>query len=288
MSQSETSPVRDTPAPRRRWSDLGLRAGSALVLVAVAVGTARIGGNVFVLAWLVASILVLWEWQRMIGGPALATRVWVGSIGLALAASLDREYFFDAFVVLCLAGGALAYLGGPGRRIWAATGMLYAGLLVMATLGLRFSFPFGSRSIIWLFATVWATDTCAYFGGRFFGGPKLSPRISPSKTWSGTCVGLAAGSAIGTFAAVRDLPEPTVILPIFIVTLAASFFSQAGDALESAIKRHFGVKDSSRIIPGHGGMMDRLDGFIAAAVFAFCLGLLRDLPSVAGGLFYWD
>jgi phosphatidate cytidylyltransferase len=273
--------------PSQRWGDLGTRLVSGLVLVSIAVITARVGGDVFVLAWLAAGIAVLWEWQRMIGGVAHNARVAIGAVGLALAASLDRQYVLDAFVVLCLTAGLVAYVAGRGARFWASSGVLYAGLLVMATLGLRFSFPFGSRSIIWLFATVWATDTFAYLGGRLIGGPKVWPAISPSKTWSGTLTGLAFGSAIGTFSAVRDLPAPTAVAPIFVVTLFAAIFSQLGDALESAIKRRFGVKDSSQLIPGHGGFMDRLDGFIAAAAFAFCLGLLRDLPSVAGGLFYW-
>jgi phosphatidate cytidylyltransferase len=165
--------------------------------------------------------------------------------------------------------------------------MFYAGLFLMAMIALRFSFPFGVRSIVWLFATVWTTDTAAYLAGRLIGGPKLAPRISPSKTWSGTMSGIAAGALLGTFVAVRDLAAPVPILPIFVVTLVAAIASQVGDAFESVIKRHFGVKDTGGLIPGHGGVMDRLDGFIAVAVFAFVLGVARNLPSIAGGLFYW-
>ena len=92
---------------------------------------------------------------------------------------------------------------------------------------------------------------------------------------------------IGTFAALRDLQESTSVFSVFVLSLSVAALSQAGDAFESAVKRRFGVKDSGRLIPGHGGVMDRLDGFIAAAVFAFLIGSFRQMPSVANGLFYW-
>ena len=284
MNQSFEAPA---PVSGRRWSDLSARAGSGLILVVVAITSARIGGALFVAVWLAAATAVLWEWQRLLGAHAPQARVVIGALGLVIAVVLTGRDLFEAFVVVAIVAVILAALAGSGRRVWAAGGMLYAGILVVAAVGLRFSFPFGSRSIIWLFATVWSTDTFAYFGGRLIGGPKLSPRISPSKTWSGTATGLLAGAIIGTFVVVRDLPGPTALVQIFMVTLAASFFSQAGDAFESAIKRRFGVKDSSRLIPGHGGVMDRLDGFIAAAAFALCLGLIRDPHSIAQGLLYW-
>ena len=176
---------------------------------------------------------------------------------------------------------------GAGHRAWAATGMAYAGLFVIAIVSLRISHPDGARALIWLFALVWATDVFAYLGGRLIGGPKLWPRISPSKTWSGTLTGLVAGAAIGTFVALRDRFDVAALVPVLALTLSAAILSQVGDALESAIKRHFGVKDTSRLIPGHGGLMDRLDGFIAAAAFACLFGLSRGLDSVAHGLFAW-
>lgn len=281
-------PGRTALPSSRRWHDLGTRVASGLVLVAIALGTARVGGALFVVVWLLAALAVAWEWQRLIGAPAFASRVAVAAATLLFVAVRAQSDPIEAFLVILGAAGILALLAGEGHRIWGAGGMLYAGLLLLTTIALRFSFPFGMLSIVWLFATVWSTDTFAYFGGRLIGGPKLSPRISPSKTWAGTLVGLAAGSLIGTATAVSLLPAPSSILPISLVTLAASFSSQAGDAFESAVKRHFGAKDSSRLIPGHGGVMDRLDGFIAAAAFAFCVGIARNnLPSVAGGLFYW-
>ena len=252
----------------------------------VAIASARAGGFVFIATWTLAAIATQWEWQRLIAAPAEVARVMVGSIAVAGVAWLARLDLVEAAFTLILLASVQAILA-HGRRGWAAAGLIYAGLLIMAVLTLRFSFPFGGRSIIWLFATVWSTDIFAYFGGRFVGGPKLWPRVSPSKTWSGTISGVAAGALIGTYVALRDLPGPTAMAPVFALTLATAMVSQAGDAFESAVKRTFGVKDSSRLIPGHGGIMDRLDGFIAAAIFAFVFGNLRDLPSVALGLFYW-
>ncbi len=256
-------------------------------MIVAALGTARAGGWIFALFWLAASIGVFWEWQRLVGGARHPARYLVGGAALCVAAALRHLDLLAAFAVLALAAGAVAALAGAGTRLWAAGGMAYAGLLILATTSLRFSFPFGDRAIVWLFATVWSTDVFAYFGGRLIGGPKLWPRVSPSKTWSGTLVGVAAGAMFGTAVALRHLASPHPLVAVLLLSLAAAAVSQAGDAAESAIKRRFGVKDSSRLIPGHGGLMDRLDGFVAAAVFAFLVGLLRGLPSVASGLFYW-
>lgn len=287
MNDPKNVPRRVT-APSGRLGDLGVRAASGLVLIVFAIATTRIGGDIFILTWLAAALAVLWEWQRLVGGALQRPRLWIGCAVLVFVAVTTRNGAVGgASAFLVVAAALQAGLGGVRARLWAAAGMLYAGLLLMSVIALRFSFPFGTRAIIWLFATVWSTDVFAYFGGRLIGGPKLWPRISPSKTWSGTLTGIGAGAVIGTFAALRDLPPPTAVAPVLIVTLVAALLSQVGDAFESGVKRHFGVKDSSRLIPGHGGMMDRLDGFIAAAVFAFGIGMLRDLSSVASGLFYW-
>ena len=276
-------------SPARRWSDLLPRILSGVVLVVLALGTAFAGGQLFALFWLLAAAAILWEWQRMIGLPGALIRFGLGALAIALAVPLvSGGQVVAALGILAAATVGLAFLARPGFRVAAATGLVYAGALVVAVCVLRFSlFPFGLIAILWLFAVVWATDIMAYFGGRLIGGPKLWPRVSPSKTWSGTICGVVAGACVGTFAALRDLAEPTSLSWVFSLSLAAAVLSQAGDAFESAMKRHFGVKDSSHLIPGHGGVMDRLDGFIAAAAFAFVVGLLRGLPSVANGIFYW-
>lgn len=267
--------------------DLGVRAASGFTLIFVALATTIIGGTFFLVAWLLAAAAVLFEWQRLIGGSALLVRTALGSAGLVAVGVLARAGSPDAMPVLIVLVLMLAALAGRGRRVWAASGMAYAGLFVLSIIALRFSHPDGARALMWLFSTVWATDVFAYLGGRLVGGPKLWPRISPSKTWSGTLSGVAAGALIGSFSALRDRFAWELVAPMLALTIAVAIVSQAGDAFESAIKRHFGVKDTSRIIPGHGGVMDRLDGFIAAAIFAYLFGLTRNLSSVALGLFAW-
>ena len=293
--------LRDQPAAvvPRRWGDLGARAASGLVLVILALGTARLGGDLFILVWLAASIAVVWEWQRLVGGANVAVRTAIGVVALFVVATAAHRALSSypgetriapepLCVLLVVAAIVQGYLAGVGQRLWAAAGMGYAGLLLLAVLALRFSFPYGIRAIIWLFAVVWSTDVFAYLGGRLIGGPKLWLRISPSKTWAGALVGTGAAAMIGTFVALRDLPDPDPILPILVLSLVTSMFSQLGDAAESGMKRTFGVKDSSRLIPGHGGVMDRLDGFIFAAVFALGFGYFRNLGSIAIGLLYWS
>ncbi len=275
------------PPRNRRLPDLGVRAASGFSLIFVALASTIIGGALFLVAWSLAAAAVLFEWQRLIGGTALRLRTGVGIIGLVVVGALARAGDPIAMPLLLVLVAVLAALAGRGRRVWAGSGMAYAGLFVLSIVSLRFSHPDGARALLWLFSTVWATDVFAYLGGRLVGGPKLWPRISPSKTWSGTLCGLIAGALIGSFAALRDRFAVELVAPMLALTLAAAIVSQAGDAFESAIKRHFGVKDTSRLIPGHGGVMDRLDGFIAAAIFAYLFGLTRGLASIALGLFAW-
>ena len=274
-------------ARKRRLPDLGVRAASGFTLIFVAMATTLVGGTLFLCVWLLAASAVLFEWQRLVGGGALPARLAIGTAGLVGIGLLARLGAPTTLPLLLVVVAALAACAGPLRRVWAGFGMAYAGLFVLAIVSLRFSHPDGARALIWLFALVWATDVFAYLGGRLLGGPKLWPRISPSKTWSGTMTGLAAAALIGSFAALRDRFAMDLVAPMLVLTLVTAVVSQAGDAFESAIKRRFGVKDTSRLIPGHGGVMDRLDGFIAAAIFAYLFGLARSLDSVAHGLFAW-
>ena len=126
----------------------------------------------------------------------------------------------------------------------------------------------------------------ARFHRRLFGGAKLWPKVSPSKTWSGTLTGVLAGAFLGAVIGAEGLGDPARV-PLFALGLATAAVSQGGDIFESWVKRRFGAKDSSGLIPGHGGFMDRLDGFIAAAAFAALFGASRGLASIAAGLFNW-
>jgi phosphatidate cytidylyltransferase len=152
-------------------------------------------------------------------------------------------------------------------------------------MALRGDAQYGFLAIVLLFAVVWATDIAAYFAGRAIGGPKLMPKVSPNKTWSGALVGAAcaviAALAIAWYAGLA-------LAAIGLLALMLSALAQAGDLFESFLKRRFGAKDSGHLIPGHGGLMDRLDGFVAAAAAAAAIGLLRGGMAAPGrGLLVW-
>ncbi|MGD9544221.1 MAG: phosphatidate cytidylyltransferase [Methylocystis sp.] len=285
MSRAEKAPVR---APSGGFADLGPRVASAVAMVVAALGALYVGGDVFALFWLAAAFAVNWEWQGLIGGARRSARIAVGGAAVAAATAFGRVAMpgaaLLAIALLALANGALA---GAERRLWAATGVVYAGALAFSVCLLRESPDLGALAIAFLFAVVWGTDIFAYFGGRLIGGPKLWPRVSAGKTWSGTITGVLSGALLGLAAVYFGAGPRLATWQVFLVGLAAAGFSQVGDLFESSVKRRFGVKDSSALIPGHGGVMDRLDGFLFAGVFAAAVGLLRGAPSVAAGLFFW-
>jgi phosphatidate cytidylyltransferase len=157
---------------------------------------------------------------------------------------------------------------------------------VLAPIVLRADAEFGLLAIVMLFAVVWSTDILGYFAGRTFGGPKLAPSVSPKKTWSGA-IGGTVGAVIATVAVAVYAQLPHVVV-LGCLAVGLSAVSQAGDLLESAVKRRFDVKDASQIIPGHGGVMDRLDGFVTAAAVAALIGVLRGgAEAPARGLLVW-
>lgn len=280
-------PASGEPAPLRRatdFSDLAPRLVSALVLVAVAAVTAVTGGLPFAVLWWLAALAIHWEWQRLIGSGRDPGRLVSGALAIVLAA-VAAPYGSSGWSVLLLVAGAVATgWSGRGHRLMAGFGVVYAGLLPLALGLLRGSETRGLEAVLWLFAVVWGTDIMAYFGGRLVGGPKLWRRVSPSKTWSGFLIGIGAGAVAG-LAVSLAWGADWRLLPL---GAAAGVVAQAGDLFESVLKRRFGVKDSSGLIPGHGGVMDRLDGFLAAAVFAAGFGLLRfGVGEAAAGLMQW-
>jgi phosphatidate cytidylyltransferase len=279
------------PAARSRakggGGELALRVVSALVLAPLAVGIAYLGGWIFAVFWGLAALLVLWEWSLLVTSE---DHLWVFMAGgapvvLALALAASHHPLGVTIVMIVGAFGA-AVLAFSGRRGWAAAGVIYAGIVGLAPIVLRSDRSFGFVAIIFLFAIVWATDVFAYFGGRAVGGAKLMPRVSPNKTWAGAVAGtgaaVLAGGAVAKMAGLPALPTLAVIAALLSVC------AQAGDLFESYLKRMFGAKDSGHLIPGHGGLMDRLDGFIAAALIAALIGLWRGgLDAPADGLLVW-
>ncbi|PPD45917.1 MAG: phosphatidate cytidylyltransferase [Methylocystis sp.] len=270
------------------FSDLGPRVVSAVVLITAALASLYIGGDLFALFWLLAGFAVNWEWQGLIGGERRIARVVAGGAAVAAAAALAHVGLaFYAALEIAVFAAIAAVLAGPERRLWAAGGVVYASALTFSVCLLRQSLDFGLLSVAFLFAVVWGTDIFAYFGGRLIGGPKLWPRVSAGKTWSGTITGVLSGGLLGVAVAYFGGGPALAGAGTLFVGLLAAAVSQLGDLMESAVKRRFGVKDSSQLIPGHGGAMDRLDGFLFASAFAAALGLARGDPSVAAGLFFW-
>jgi len=250
-------------------------------------GAAWAGGKWFDLFWCAAAAAVVSEWLLMARTGRRTFRDGLGVIYVMfpLFPIFHQE---PAGSIWALAVGAVVAStlcsGGVRLRLWTAAGVVYAGSMLISVCLLRASSPYGLRVILWLFAVVWGTDIMAYFGGRLIGGPKLWVRVSPGKTWSGFFVGIVSGAAAGLLAA----PESTRLWGVFAVGLVAAIASQGGDLFESAIKRHFGVKDSGHLIPGHGGAMDRLDGFIAAALVAAMIGAFRGgWGQMASGVLQW-
>jgi phosphatidate cytidylyltransferase len=274
-------------APMPVRSELTLRVVSSAVLGPVAVAFAYLGGWPFLVFWAIAACGIFWEWRAILRDPG-PTPKGFGECAIAVAgASAMIGRFGAAALFLGLGVAAEAVIATTTMfRLWAAGGVIYAGSMLVACVLLRSDAQLGFVAIVLLFAIVWTTDILAYFVGRFVGGPKLWERVSPKKTWSGA-VGGACGALLAALAVAyyAHLANP---LAVAALALILSVASQGGDLFESAFKRRFGVKDAGHVIPGHGGIMDRLDGFLAAAVVAALIGIARGgLEAPARGLLVW-
>ncbi len=253
---------------RRDWSDLGARIASGLVLASAGGAAAWFGG-----AWLAgacgaAVVVMSYEWARM-SEPEATTPAFVfaliGSLGAVMFASWGHLGYGAAW----MAGAALASAlrrRGLVPMIETAGGALYVGLPCALFLWLRDRAPEGLETILTLFACIWAADIFAYFGGKLIGGPRIATDLSPNKTWSGIFAGAIAGAAAGwACGAVFGAANGKLAIWVAVGALIA-FTGLMGDLFESFLKRRFGVKDASRIIPGHGGVLDRIDGLMAATL----------------------
>lgn len=268
------------------WSDLGVRTASAAVLIPLVLFAEWAGGVWFELLVLAMGLAVAWEWTQIVFPQR---PVQVALHALAAVAGVLSGYFhapltgFAALIGLQVISLALAE---KPLTLWRSVGVIYTGLPCLALLLLREDPQFGFVAVIWCFVLVWSADILAYFAGRLIGGPKLAPRISPKKTWAGLG-GAVAGAVIASLA-VSHFAGLTgaVLLAALAAVLAVA--EQAGDLFESSLKRHYGVKDSGKLIPGHGGVLDRIDGLIAVVVIAALIGVLRAGPlTAATGLLNW-
>jgi phosphatidate cytidylyltransferase len=272
-----------------------LRIVSAAVLAPIVLVCAYLGGWVFFILCAAAAAGVLWEWTRLVIASADIRVLLPGFVSL-FAALLLTGFNQPGAAMGVIAIGAVLASGVVSARpsrfparnppLWAASGILYAGVLFIAPALMRSDTELGLTAVLFIAATVWATDIFAYLTGRGIGGPLLWPSVSPNKTWAGAVGGLIGGVAAGTLVAYAS--GITKLAAVGLVALVLSVLTQAGDLFESALKRRFGAKDTSRLIPGHGGLMDRLDGFLFAALAALLIGIVRQgTEAPAQGLLVW-
>jgi phosphatidate cytidylyltransferase len=269
-------------------SNLQLRIVSSFFMAAITLALTWLGGVPFRLFAVLIGAAVFYEWSRMARSGAgskpagYLPEALVAIFLVALAAGLPALLLLGLLVALVAIAAIIPLPGGENR--WIAPGIAYAGLSGFALALLRDDDRSGLVAILFLFAVVWATDIFAYFVGRAVGGPKLAPAISPGKTRSGAVGGLAGGVVAGLVLA--SFAGAGNIAALGVVALMLSAVSQIGDLFESWIKRRHGCKDSSQLIPGHGGVMDRVDGLVAAALALYVVGWLTasaDHPAL--GLF---
>ncbi|MGE0714079.1 MAG: phosphatidate cytidylyltransferase [Alphaproteobacteria bacterium] len=252
-----------------------LRILSAAALVPVAIVSAWAGGLWFAAVVGFFGVVMAWEWARLCARTDIldaAGAVTVGTVGAAAAAFAMAEPELSLALV-AIGAGIVLVLRPEGRSAWLwPTGTAYIALAVLAVLHLRGGDEETPWPVFWLFAVVWATDTAAYAAGRAIGGPLLAPALSPKKTWAGLLGGMAAAGIAGALLLwAFGAPAP---LTGSVLGAALALISQGGDLAESAAKRYFGVKDAGGLIPGHGGALDRLDGFMAAALALVALNMV--------------
>jgi phosphatidate cytidylyltransferase len=262
------------PAARTgKYAELPARIASAIVLIGLSLYSTWAGGLTFSLLALAGAVLIFQEFRGIVASslPLRVALFGFGFLCLAIAAHMVGRTGTALILVACAALALTAWELLISRSAWGATALVYAFSPFVAVVELRRGGD-GLFLIAFLFACVWAADTFAYFSGKTFGGPKLAPRISPNKTWSGFVGGLA-GATLASYALAYGFGHGYGFAA-FALTIGLTISAQIGDLAESFVKRLFGVKDSGRIIPGHGGILDRIDGLIFAAVTALLIALV--------------
>lgn len=253
--------------PQRKNADLGTRSVVGVALIAIAAAALWFGGFAFWLLVTIAALIMMHEWGGLHGATPMHKRLaqYALMVPLSIMAPVAAG---PSFLALGMIAGAAFFIAIVTRNGMLGVGAAYVGLPVLALLVLREA-PNGLLLAFWAMALVWATDIGAYFAGRAIGGPKLMPAVSPNKTWAGLGGGVLGAGLFALALTSWGLPWPLVVATPVLAVLA-----QGGDLYESWLKRRAGVKDSSSILPGHGGVLDRLDGLVPVAPVAALLVLL--------------
>jgi phosphatidate cytidylyltransferase len=272
-----------------KWRDLSVRIASALVLIPFVLAITWVGSLWYGLLVAAMAVFMGIEWTKLVHD---SRPVQLGlHVGAAVVAALLPYFAGSLPTIWCI---SLLWAASIGHRqlayrqhtLWSLVGIPYIALSALSVVLLRNDPNFGLIAVFWLLFVVWGADTLAYFAGRTIGGPKLLPSISPRKTWAGLAGAIAGGSVCSAaFALAVGLDD---ILWLLAVGALMASVEQAGDFFESALKRKVGVKDSSALIPGHGGMLDRVDGLVAAGMVAALIGGIRGgFSAPATGLLVW-
>ncbi|MBS7703432.1 phosphatidate cytidylyltransferase [Chelatococcus asaccharovorans] len=285
MSRNNGTAPFERGHPARATSELTLRIASGFVLASVVLAATLWGGLPFTVIWAIAGGGVAYEWLALTEEDPAERRTRRVILSALIAASAFALHWGGVGLAVLLVVTALVVLVLVDRRgarlSLRAGGLVYAAVIAVVPVAARET-PFGLMTVLWMFGVVWGTDVLAYACGRLLGGPKLWPRVSPKKTWSGFIGGVIAGTIIGWIVLAATLtggPAPLPVAGMIALSCVAAMISQAGDLGESILKRYLGVKDSGHIIPGHGGLMDRLDSFWAVSVFVGCALVFRALWS---------
>jgi phosphatidate cytidylyltransferase len=261
--QDGPGPGDDVRAGAKSAQALRLRVLSALVLAPIGLAAAWFGPPLLSVVVVIAAGLMAWEWSRLCRtGTPILTGIIVIVVASVIAGALGIPRIGLAIAALGSIAAAIASRHS-GEAVLLGCGILWIAVPSMALIWLALDPDprVGRSTVLWILAVVWATDIGAYAAGRTFGGPRLAPRLSPNKTWSGLIGGVACAAVVGGIVAL--FVNSTIVVTILALSGVLAVVAQIGDLAESMAKRHFGVKDSSGLIPGHGGLLDRFDGMLA-------------------------
>ncbi|MET0483657.1 MAG: phosphatidate cytidylyltransferase [Aestuariivirgaceae bacterium] len=272
-----------------RWRDLRLRSLAAAVLAPAILLLAWLGGLWFELAAMALGLVTAVEWCRMVfrdDRGQVAIHIASAVLAAPVSLRLGPDWALAMICVFWAVSLGRVWTSGDQLSAWRILGVPYVSLPPLAFVILRADPAFGLTAILLIFAVVWSADSAAYFAGRAIGGPRLAPAVSPNKTWAGLAGAVVAGTLAGlVVAGLAGLPR---LAAIGLLSGALAAVEQAGDLFESAAKRACDTKDAGSLIPGHGGLLDRADGLIAAACAAALLGAWRGgFDQAAAGLLIW-